>query len=65
MAGTRGHIVQTTGKKKPYKAVLEHEQGDDTERPVATIREGEAFIRHETPTPQKRDTSRDHKAPNA
>jgi hypothetical protein len=65
MAATRGHIVKTPGKNKPYKAVLEHEQGDNTEHPVSTIREGEAFIRDETPTPPKRDTSRDRKAPNA
>jgi hypothetical protein len=59
MAATRGRIVQTPTEKKPYKVVLEHEGGTDTERPVSTMREGEALIRLETPAPPARDTARD------
>jgi hypothetical protein len=54
--------VQTPKAKKPYKAVLEHETSPDTEHPVSTMREGEAYIKEETPAPAKRDTSRDEKA---
>lgn len=56
---TRGHIVQTPKKKKPYKVILEHGAAPDTEHAVLTMREGEAMIKEETPTPPERDTSRD------
>jgi hypothetical protein len=46
MRTTRGHVVITPGQKKPYKTVLEHEDGEITEHPVDTIREGEDLIRH-------------------
>ena len=59
MAATRGYIVQTPTKEKPYKVVLEHEGSDDTEQAVSTMREGETLIRVETPTPPARDTTRD------
>jgi len=59
VATTRSRIVQTGTKKKPYKVVLEHESGGDTEIAVETIREGEALIKREMPTPPERDTSRD------
>ncbi len=59
MAATRGRVVQTPTKEKPYKVVLEHEGGVDTEEGVETMREGEALIRQETPTPPERDASRD------
>jgi hypothetical protein len=59
MAANRGHIVLTPKKGKPYKVVLEHEQGENTEHPVSTMREGEAFISEHTPPAPERDTSRD------
>jgi hypothetical protein len=59
MSSTRGHVVQTPSGKKPYKVVLEHESGEDTEHAVSTVREGEALIQKKTPTPPPRDTSRD------
>ena len=65
MSAKRGHVVQTPTQNEPYKVVLEHEQGPDTEHPVSSIREGEALIRDQTPPPPKRDTSRDRKAPNS
>ena len=65
MSATRGHIVQTPTKDEPYKVVLEHEDGADTEFPAATIKEGEALIRDQTPTPAERDKSRDRPASNA
>ena len=65
MAATRGRVVQTPTKAKPYKVVLEHESSVDTEQSVATMREGETIIREETPTPPKRDTSGDRPASDA
>lgn len=56
MAANSGRIVQTPTKKKPYKVVLEHEGSVDTEQGVETMREGEALIREETPTPPKPNT---------
>jgi hypothetical protein len=60
MPATRGRVVQTRRDKKPYKVVLEHEDGEDTEHAVSSMQEGEALIRAETPKPLKRDKSRDH-----
>ena len=65
MVATRGRIVQTPTKGKPYKVVLEHEDGKDTEEPVTTMREGEALIKEETPTPPKRDKLYDRDASKA
>ena len=59
MSSTRGHVVQTPKEEQPYKVVLEHESGEDTEQAVSTMREGEALIRDETPKPAPRDASRD------
>lgn len=50
-AATRGRVVQTPTKAQPYKVVFEHETGADTEHAVATMREGEALIKSETPYP--------------
>jgi hypothetical protein len=54
MTVTGGGVVVTPGAVKPYKVVLEHAQTNDTERAVATVREGEALLRSESrlaPTP--------------
>jgi hypothetical protein len=59
MVATRGWVVQTLTREKPYKVVLEHEGAADTEHPVSTMREGEALIRLETTSPLARETSRD------
>jgi hypothetical protein len=65
MTATRGRVVQTPAERKPYKVVLEHEAGKDTEHAVSTMREGEALIAQETPKPPERDTTRDQPAPAA
>jgi hypothetical protein len=59
MPAARGRVVKTPKTDKPYKIVLEHEDGADTEQAVETVREGEARIRLETPEAAARDTSRD------
>jgi len=60
MRAKSGRIVQTPDATMPYKVVLDHEDGEDTEAACATIREGEAMIRRSTPRPTRRDASRDH-----
>jgi hypothetical protein len=65
MAATSGRIVQTPRGNKPYKVVLGHEGAADTEQGVETMREGEALIREEMPTPPKRNRSRDQPRGNA
>ena len=59
MAATRGRVVQTPTMAQPYKVVLEHENGVESEVSVATMREGEALIKRETPAVPERDRSRD------
>lgn len=56
----RSRVVLTPGEELPYKVVLERE-GGCTEHPVATIREGEAFIRENSaaPLPVKVETLRE------
>jgi hypothetical protein len=58
-SATRGRVVQTPGESQPYKVVLEHRDRPDTDHAVDSMREGEAFIRAETPTPPKRNRGRD------
>jgi hypothetical protein len=49
MGVTGGRLVVTPGEARPYKVVLEHEPGGDTEHPVGTVREGELYIRSKRP----------------
>ena len=53
-----GHIVSTPGEAKPYKAVLQYAEGENTEHPFETMRAGEAFIRSESPMPPKHPKGR-------
>ena len=50
---TGGSVVKTPDGETPYKVVLEHESGADTEQPVSSIREGEDLIKKATPPPPK------------
>jgi hypothetical protein len=50
MSIKRSRVVLTPGEELPYKVVLEHSDGC-SEYPVATIREGEALIRENSPPP--------------
>ncbi|MEA3051440.1 MAG: hypothetical protein QOG72_343 [Sphingomonadales bacterium] len=51
MSVTGGRVVVTPGEAQPYKVVLEHERTNDTEHPVATVSEGELYIRSKRPFP--------------
>ena len=58
MNAERGYIVQTSPGN--FKVILNHADADDTEHLCATVREGEALIRRNTPRPVPRDSYRDH-----
>jgi hypothetical protein len=60
MHAESGSIVQSYGDTRSLKVVFKHANGDVTEQACTTIREGEAIIRRNTPTPPNRDASRDH-----
>ena len=62
MHAKSGYIVQTRGAAHPYKVVFEHEDGPETSQACATIREGHAIIRRNTPTPPATNTLRDQEA---
>lgn len=59
MSSERGKIVQTSDTDRPYKAILSHDAGQDTEHAFATMREAEAFIKRNTPVPAARRTTYD------
>lgn len=59
MHAKSGHIVQTRDAVQLYKVVFDHEDRPETEQACATIREGLAIIRRNTPTPPARNSSRD------
>ena len=71
MTVTGGRVVVTPGEAQPYKVVLEHEETDDTEHPVATVSEGETYIRSKRPRPAafgfggSRESPADHRGWNA
>lgn len=71
-AKQRGEHGRYTGSRrsnadaeKPYKVVLEKDGEANIEKPVTTMREGEALIKRGTPTPPERDTTHDHEASDA
>lgn len=53
-----GRIVLTPEKSLPYKVVLEHEEGADSEYEVASVRAGEKLIRDHLPKPPAPDLLR-------
>ena len=57
-----GQVVQTPDAELPYKAVLDHADGTQSECPFRTTREAEAFIKRRMPRPAPRDRSRDRPA---
>ena len=65
MSSTAGRIVRTPGGALPYKVVMSHCGGTETERGFATMREAEAFIRRNTPIPAARRALYDRDAPGA
>lgn len=62
MNSAYGLVVSTPGNDLPYKVILTCHGGEDSERPFATMRQAEAFIRHNTPVPTARRTLYDRPA---
>jgi hypothetical protein len=53
MRVTGGRVVLTPQQEQPYKVVLQHECGKQSEYPAATVKQGEALIRSRLQTPQQ------------
>jgi hypothetical protein len=64
MSSRFGRIVHDTARQNPYKVILSHDQGGESERTFATMRDAEAFIRRNTPRPKAQSTFWDRSAPN-
>jgi hypothetical protein len=60
-----GRIVRTSDARRPYTAILTHDQCAETQCSFATMREAEDFIRRNTPQPRARSTFWDRDAPEA
>jgi hypothetical protein len=65
MSSRYGRIVRTSDAKRPYTAILTHDQCAETRSSFATMQEAEAFIRRNTPRPKPRSTFWDRDAPEA
>jgi hypothetical protein len=63
MSSRFGRIVRGPAGPKPYKVILSHDQGAESERGFATMRDAEAFVRRNTPRPKARSTFWDREAP--
>lgn len=62
MSSITGRVVRTPRCEMPYKVVLIHDADECTEHAFATMRECEAFIRRNTPSPAARCTLYDREA---
>jgi len=63
MSSRFGRIVRDPAGQEPYKVILSHDQGAESERAFATMRDAEAFVRRNTPRPKARSTFWDREAP--
>jgi hypothetical protein len=63
MSSRFGRIVRDPSAERPYRVILSHDEGPESQRAFATMREAEAFIRRNTPRPRARDTFWDREAP--
>ena len=63
MSSRFGRIVHNAAGQKPYKVILSHDQGAESERAFATMRDAEAFVRRNTPRPKPQSTFWDRSAP--
>jgi len=52
MSSTAGRVIQRSGDL-PYVVVLAHQGSERTEHAFATMREAEAFIKRNTPVPNR------------
>jgi hypothetical protein len=63
MSSRFGRIVRDPAGQEPYKVILSHDQGGESERVFPTMRDAEAFVRRNTPRPKARDIFWDREAP--
>ena len=56
MSSTHGFVVSTPDAELPYKVILQHEGGPNSERAFRTMQQCEAFIRRNTPSPRPYST---------
>ena len=54
MSSTCGHVIHRAGEDLPFLAILSHHDSDCTEHAFATMREAEAFIKRNTPVPERK-----------
>ncbi len=62
MSSSSGLVVATPGSDLPYKVILTHLRGKQSEHPFSTMREAEGFIRRSTPLPTPHRTLYDRPA---
>jgi len=53
MSSMSGRVVRRSNGGLPFVAILAHDGGEPTEHAFATMREAEAFIKRNTPVPQR------------
>lgn len=53
MSSSAGRVVQRPGADLPFVAILSHEDAEPTEHGFATMRDAEAFIKRNTPVPER------------
>ena len=54
MSSTCGRVIQRPGADLPYVAILSHHGSECTEHGFGTMREAEAFIKRNTPVPERK-----------
>jgi len=53
MSSMAGRVTHVAGAELPFVAVLTHDGSEATEHGFATMREAEAFIKRNTPVPNR------------
>ena len=54
MSSTSGRVMHHPGEDLPFVAILSHHGSECTEHGFATMREAEAFIKRNTPVPERK-----------
>ena len=54
MSSTSGRVVHRPNEDLPFVAILSHHGSESTEHGFTTMREAEAFIKRNTPVPERK-----------
>ena len=54
MSSTFGRVIHRPDEDLPFVAILSHHRSERTEHSFATMREAEAFIKRNTPVPERK-----------